>query len=283
MKKPDLPASAFDKYLEENRGFLTSSKLKLFMKDPYMYWLKYEKELDVGDTPQVYFQLGTAFDDFVSYGELEFWRRYEILEPRKKRTEGSEKLQFTNSDGQVLLNMMKEAQRQPLFDLSGEYNAQVEIKCEYKGVKLKGTLDREKVGMIRDTKTSAPPGKMAFSKMCCLNCVDFDYLFSMAFYRVLRFAESGERKKCILDFFGKGDPSKYLAVEIPEEVLNEQESRIMEALAFFKECKDKDEWPERVNAFTDDHLKAPYYAVNPSAIQTEFYQFQPDNFFHSQS
>jgi hypothetical protein len=282
MKKPNLPAAGIDPYIEANRGFLTASKLKLFMKDPYMYWVKYELELDVGDKVETYFQLGTAFDDFVSYGELEFWRRYEILEPRKKRTEGAQKLQFTNSDGAVLLNMMKEARRQTLFDLSGEYNPQVEIKCEYEGIKLKGTLDRENEKMIRDTKTMSPPGKMAFSKMCCLSCVDFDYLFSMGFYRVLRYIHSGQRKKCICDFFGKGDPVKYLAVEIPEEVLNEQEARIMEALAFFKQCKDKDEWPQRKNTFTDDHLKAPYYPVNPSAIQTEFYQFQPDNFYHSQ-
>jgi hypothetical protein len=34
-----------DKYIEENRGYITASKLKEFMRSPEQYFLKYIKEV----------------------------------------------------------------------------------------------------------------------------------------------------------------------------------------------------------------------------------------------
>lgn len=77
-------------YIEKNRGFITSHKLKAFQEDPWSYYLKYvleavppylvrnpdkEEEKDV-------FILGQAVDDYLTFGEEKFHEKYRVVAKR---------------------------------------------------------------------------------------------------------------------------------------------------------------------------------------------------------
>ena len=77
---PDLPQVEGDYYLEKTRGTQTASKLKLFRKCPFSYFLKYVLELDLGDkSEESHFMIGDAVDYYVSYGESAFYKKYLIV------------------------------------------------------------------------------------------------------------------------------------------------------------------------------------------------------------
>lgn len=54
-------------YIERNRGYVTASKLKTFIKSPEAYYLEYIKEVPLEREDSNAFILGTAFDDHLSY------------------------------------------------------------------------------------------------------------------------------------------------------------------------------------------------------------------------
>lgn len=67
-------------YIEENRGVITASKLKCFLRNPEEYYLQYVKEVDLEQEDKRHFIVGSAFDDLVSYGEEFFLEKYYIDE-----------------------------------------------------------------------------------------------------------------------------------------------------------------------------------------------------------
>ena len=179
---------------------------------------------------------------------------------------------------------MREMDRQPLFDLhNDEYEVQVEIKAEFKGIKLKATLDRENVknNVIRHTKTTAAKLNQNFRKTCNLAIIQYGYDFSMGFYEFMRWAHNSKdgkdvRSDVILDFFGKGTESKFLSYKIPTEILNEQRERILGVLHSLKKCIDEKDFPlyTQINTFPDAHVSAKYFEHSPAAIQQDYLDFQ---------
>jgi PD-(D/E)XK nuclease superfamily len=63
-------------YIEKNRDFVTASKLKTFIKSPEAYYLQYIKEVPSPRETSKAFTLGTAFDDALSYGAIEWNKKY---------------------------------------------------------------------------------------------------------------------------------------------------------------------------------------------------------------
>jgi len=65
-----------NKYVEENRGYITPSKLKLYLKDRNLFKLVYVDEVDtsyIKDSPAL--ATGTMIDQYV-LSPLEFARNY---------------------------------------------------------------------------------------------------------------------------------------------------------------------------------------------------------------
>lgn len=55
-------------YIERNRGYITSSKLREFQKSPEAYFLKYVQEQEFDEVEDKdSFILGRAFDDFFTF------------------------------------------------------------------------------------------------------------------------------------------------------------------------------------------------------------------------
>lgn len=197
-------------YKQQNLGCITASKLKTFIKSPEAYYLEYIKEVEIEREDKKAFIIGTAFDDFLSYWPIFFHEKYyvdhgytiselteKLLEQWKELT-GKEKkdellkcfywdvenkVKLTKADFENIEKMVWEASRQPLWDITGEYEHQVVIECLYRGkMKLRGRLDRLSLEkkLIRDYKTTANLKNFSFDLSS-----KFGYETSMAFYHIL--------------------------------------------------------------------------------------------------
>lgn len=70
-------------YIEQNRGFITMSKIRQFVSDEWTYKLKYHDEMPVpfaSDAGNKALNIGSAFDEKITYGDELFDRRYVVLE-----------------------------------------------------------------------------------------------------------------------------------------------------------------------------------------------------------
>lgn len=65
-----------DEYAIKNRGFITASKAKIFKVSPEDYFLKYIMEEPGKRAEKKCFTIGTAVDDYISYGEKAFKKKY---------------------------------------------------------------------------------------------------------------------------------------------------------------------------------------------------------------
>lgn len=197
-------------YIERNRWVLTASKLKTFIKSPEAYFKQYIQEVSIDKESSRAFTLGTAFDDALSYGAIEWNKKYfvddgltvaELVEKcfsmgmaptwKEKKDELlrmahgdiDSKTRLTASEWESIRGMLSEATRQPLWDIYGDYEKQAVIEGMYKGkLKLRGTLDRLSIekGMIRDWKTTSALKNFTFELSG-----KYGYEISMAFYYAL--------------------------------------------------------------------------------------------------
>ena len=157
-------------YIEKNRGFITSSKLKEFLRCAYCYKLKYIDELpDPTEGDKDYFLVGQAFDDFITLGTVGFNAKYEIVNRRK---EGSTKIQITQGMGDKMAALHNEFSANKLFVRPTQ-----KFTFTLKGnpMPLRCELDDfdSTAAIIRDVKTTA-------------NLKTFDplmYIDQMAFYQ----------------------------------------------------------------------------------------------------
>lgn len=67
-----------DSYIEENRGFITASKLNCFINSPEEYFIKYVLETPYIEKKKKCFEIGTAVDDLISYGIEAFFEKYYV-------------------------------------------------------------------------------------------------------------------------------------------------------------------------------------------------------------
>ena len=141
-----------DTYLQENRGYITASKLKDFIKSPEYFFLKYIKEVpELKEKENVNFKLGTAIDDYISYWKNVFYEKYYIDEGFKKPeleeklfnmwidTKGlkvddmkallywdtASKIRLTAWEGETILWCVNELERQTLFEKDGDYKCNI--------------------------------------------------------------------------------------------------------------------------------------------------------------
>ncbi len=169
-----------DDYIVRNSWYVTASKMKCYMKSKEAYKKVFIDEVDtsfVKLSPAL--AKGTMVDEYLLSPDL-FEKHYAILDWIRKAdlerqclersipVEKSDKVDdlkaklvgnkivLTGSEVEMLAWMKKELSRQPLYDINWNYKTQEELVVEYKGLKLKWTLDRidyEK-WLIRDLKTS---------------------------------------------------------------------------------------------------------------------------------
>ena len=237
-------------YIERNRGYITASKLKTFLTYwPEVYYKQYVEELKLDDDNKDYFILWTALDDLLSYGEADFYKKYALKEKMLKadlekalNNKGIEFMRWTKvteleslyywdkvllspSMWEKIIGMYKELKRQPLADLGSEYDTQVELTAEYKGLKLKWTLDRfsKDKSLIRDWKTS---WNLNYFEYNLDNT--FDYVLSMSFYYILVKLNHSIECDVILDVVGSTPPYAFYSYKLDKtQLFDKIESKIL--------------------------------------------------------
>lgn len=176
-------------YREENRGFLTASKMKLFIDSPSLYKAIFVDEVDTSNlkksTALTIWSMVDKFlltrDEFENEYMFPIWRwlkddllnycAYAWIQTtwKEKVDELKEmvywnKTVLTESQTEMLASMKDEVRRQPLWDWNPtkeEYKSQVDLFWEMEWVKIKWTLDRflyeeeSWIAVIRDLKTTS--------------------------------------------------------------------------------------------------------------------------------
>jgi hypothetical protein len=212
-----------------------------------------------------YFIMWQALDDLVTHWMDYFNVKYQILEPRERKT-AWDKIQLNNSDGTKLLTMYDEIKRQPLFELTWEYSKQHEIIATFKDRKIKWKLDRysKNNSLIRDLKTTANIQALEYD-------IKWDdkywYIYQWAFYALLAYISDKVECDFILDIVEKTDVPKYLWIRIPFDYLKNYFPIIktdLDEFIFVQESWD----------YTDDNrqyaLQSEYYPHLSASIQKDF-------------
>lgn len=288
-------------YLEKNRGVITSSKLAAFEFCQYLYFLQYEKEVvpEKQTDPMLF---GTAFDDFHSYGEEEWNKKYIVVDRKIDPEELHEKvvaknaqhekaktpatkekylaelkelekrvgvIQLPKSMGEKLERCNTEAARQPLWKFDRE-KAQVEIIVDYKGEKLKCTIDQLRLDeeIICDVKTSG-------AIHILLTKFREKYIRQLTFYQLL--VELKHDKKCSgeLQVATTEDPSHFVKFSLSKEGLNDQRGSVLESLDALIAAKRRGIFtaqPQDLLNRTEKCFNCAAYNVCPHSIQKQPFQ-----------
>lgn len=295
-------------YVEDNRGYITASKIKLFMKSKEAYKKVYVDEVDtsfIKDSKSL--ENGTIVDSYILTPE-QFKLDYAILEGTLKAdlikqcldqnipVEKSDKVEDLKAklvgNKQVLtdweVDMVRwieaELKRQPLFDFYGKTENQKEIIVEYKGFKLKAKMDSLDLEnkKIRDLKTSKdieyrPMIDMSQMEYSLINSDEYQYGFQLSFYAVLCYIQYGEWFDGILDCIKTSGNYAYEAYFYHKDTLKRIASSILfpalDELITCHQSWDFGETEERNSR--GELLNERYYPILDSAIQKEFRLIEP--------
>ena len=295
-------------YVEDNRGYITASKLKLFMKSKEAYKKVYVDEVDTSFLKESKsLENGTIVDSYILTPE-QFAQDYAILEGTKKDdlirqcleqnipVEKSDKVDDLKAklvgNKQVLtdweVDMVKgieaELKRQPLFDFFGKTENQKEIIVEYKGFKLKAKMDRLDLEnkKIRDLKTSKdieyrPMIDMSQMEYSLINSDEYQYGFQLSFYAVLCYIQYGEWFDGILDCVKTSGNYAYEAYFYHKDTLKRIASSILfPVLDELIACHQNWDFGESEERNSRGYLlNERYYPILDSAIQKEFRVIEP--------
>lgn len=285
-------------YIVATEWILTSSKIKDFIRSPQLYYVKYEKKIELEEEDKRCFVVGSAFDTLVSYGKEAFLEKYyiddwlvvdelkqkliaqgndpdmimklKLSQLRAMYYNDAERIRLTPWEGKDIMGMYREVMRQPICDLGNEwYLLQHRVDAEYKWVKVGWTLDRyhPEKKLIRDWKTSGRIDRFAYDIENT-----FDYILSMSFYFLLVYLNDKTECDVILDVVGKSVPYPYIGYELNKKILLEKlNNTVKPALDFYIECKKNNERPA-INPITKHPvdrmtlMNDPYYPYLDSVL-----------------
>lgn len=246
-------------YIEENRWFITASKLKYFLEYwPEAYKLKFIDEVQLEEEDKKCFTLWTALDDLLSYGRKFFEEKYYIdewllleelkariwkenLHWKEKKDELLEimywdRIRLTKSDWENILWAYKECMRQPLVDMWSDYLHQEVIEIEFEWMPLRMKLDRLSIEkqLLRDWKTSWQIDRFERNMES-----KFWYILSMAFYYIWAKVKYNVSCDVILDVLWVAKPYPYIWYMLEKkDLFYVVENKIKPWLRALKECMD---------------------------------------------
>jgi len=237
-------------YIERNRGFLTSSKIKEFKRCELCYYWKYELEIPspIEDDPD-YFVVGQAFDDLLTHGRDHFDKRYMVVARRtdKLEAENPDKTLLSPSLAATIDRLANEFNANPLFKKNPQKKV---IEYDWSGVRLRAELDdyRPEERIFCDMKT-------------CSNLTNFDpedYVFQFSFYQWLLEETEGEKYQCLAEVVDKYTHfSRSIPYLYTKQTLEARRGEILDAIEAYKQAKESGLWlpcndPKEL-------LRCPYY------------------------
>lgn len=301
-----------DSYIERNRGYLTASKMKLFIECPELYKLVYIDEVDTSGVKKIDgIENGKIIDEYLLTPEV-FNSHYLINDKKMLKADyvaaltemGAEltgketvdqlkeiycgnKEVLTESKAAMVRGIENEINRQPLWKWKPEnckydYEHQVELVMDYKGIKLKGTVDRllvdhdNKTIIIRDLKTTSQMYFNNFEEdtsfLTELTRRDpYNYYLQMYMYKFLceNLYQGYKVTDIIIDAIGTSDPYFYQAIKM--DLVEVQDMRdtfdiIVDHIIKYEEA------PEKFTTINREKLASNrYYKLDAdSSVQKEF-------------
>ena len=285
-------------YVENNRWFITSSKVKLYMQSKEAYKKVYIDEVDtsfIKESPSL--TRGSMIDSFILTPDefnkdyvipVWWWKKADLLAECNRQSipvDKSDKVDdlkaklywnrtvVTAWESEMLVWVKRELDRQPLFDMGGKYEAQKEFKVEYKWMMLKGTIDRYGE-TIRDLKTTKDMKYNSYYEMTefenmLVNNDMYRYWFQLAWYSLLSYIYTKEWKGGVIDAISPTGNFAYEAYFYPAKVLQQiATSSIIPTLEQLKNDTEKDIFIDDVERNT--LVWNRYYPILESAIQNDF-------------
>lgn len=236
-------------YRENNKGYITASKLKLFLDSPLLYKAVYIDEVDLSEIKKSSaIELWAMVDKYL-LTPFEFNNEYcfpvwtlkaDLIEHCKSNwitLEWNEKVDdlkakiywdkkvLTDAQADVVRWIADEVLRQPLWDTVTNYTSQKELLWKYNDLDIKWTLDRFYVNwdkaIIRDLKTTSQMyynnymGNTQFYADLATRD-PFHYKLQMALYVWLVKQNYPDVKSIdvIIDAVGTSDPYFYQAIKL---------------------------------------------------------------------
>lgn len=238
-----------EKYFEIDA--INQSFLKTYMICPY--WAQMEREHAYERSSTKAMETGTALDCLVTEGINSFNAKYSVVKRRSGNSNG--KIEITQGEYDKIYNMMVAVENNPVYArFIKNAEGQKVITGELYGVKVKAKLDYYDKGMVADLKQC----RDAAWRMFRYTVEDYDYLFQLAFYRVMAKIESGVPKTKIKCYIVASDPSpKAIVYKFSQRLLARKERTIMHLL------KNKP-WEKRV-----DKCECNAIGKCPFAVQRE--------------
>lgn len=243
-----------DNYIVRNKDYITSHKLKEFIRCPFCFK---KKHIDLVPSPRQetpeYFVVGQAFDDYMTYGEGMYTNKYEVV---ARRGGESDKQQLTKLQGDTINALVRAYGINPFFSPSIKKKV---LEGEIFDIKVRGELDHfiEDENIIVDIKTTA-------------NLAKFDpmsYVYQMSFYCLL--IEELEGKKCTARLYvceKDVDIPKSLCFEFTQETLMEGRRTVLQDIIRYKEAIGNDHFPQTNDQYTL-LTTCEYYGVDGHGIQ----------------
>ncbi len=254
----DTPEYRSLPYIERNRPFLTSSKLKALKECPYHAYLRYVQEIDMGFETPDYFLIGQAVDDFLTHGEKEFWSKYKIVARRTEKTseENPGVVLLTSTQGELIGNAVKEYASRDFFPQKPRKRNIIWLMG---GMVAKAELDHFDVEnrVIGDIKTCA--NVAAFEPM--------SYALQMAFYAFAIEKKWGEKVEAELYVIDKhSDWSRSHKWRFCRPTLSSKYFELEKLAMQWKECLANDIW-EHISPDTEEGReicwRSEFYSVCP--------------------
>lgn len=245
-------------YIEKNRGFMTSSKLKEFLRCAQCYYWKYEAEVPdplAEFEDKDHFVIGQGLDDLLTHNKEYYNEKYAVVARRMGKTE--DKVEITKGTDEKIKMLEKEFRANQLFR---QYPIKKELIFAYAGITFKAELDDYDAAkqLIVDVKT-------------CANLITFKpefYTFQMSFYQWALEEVEGVKCEALLEVVDKYTYfSRSRAYLFTRGTLETHRGEILQAIEKYKECKETGLWLS--TASDEELLTCPYYGHEGHGRQTK--------------
>jgi len=293
-------------YTAQNKGFITQSKLKVFLNNPEEYKFRFIDEVKIEEEEWRHFVIGTAIHDLVWYWLNYFADKYFLQQKRMLKQDYIDeldtlwhstawtvaelekrffeaiwdKIKLSATESKMILSMYEEILRQPLTEFNWNYEKERQVEVDYRGLKLRWTLDRIDLEnkVIRDWKTTASIPKLLKDMTWGEN----PYLFQVSFYWLMAKIEFGIECDVVLDIVDKSKNTCYYWLKFTKDQILEQIPLITNALdSLIEENKKLEAW-ETAFAWVAPDLRektfeSDYYKLMESSIQQNFEHIETIN------
>jgi len=254
-------------YITRNAGFITSHKLKAFLRCPWCYEKKYIKGVPdrTEDDEKDAFVIGQAFDDFITEGPDYFASKYQRVGVRnaKAREEHAGKKLLTAGLDETIHSLTSEFRQNPLFFQNPKK------KILFFKIGEGGILKIEMDGF-------QPDDRLIVDLKSCANIIDAkpdDYAFQLSFYAFVVQQALGIKCEAEIQLIDKHSPfSRSRAFRYLVPTLESNFGEIINGIDQLLQATKLGFFPSRKNeTFEDQKIlwNCPYYGIEGHGRETK--------------